>query len=272
MGTEQANSDSLIKGTTPDIICSRFSSDAWRRESTSVPREMGLTIYVNGGELVTILCTPTKLIQLVLGFLYSEGIIADKDDVKVMRVCEEESLADVRLRTAGYEPPARRTLGSGCGGGISFAPERQKVESSISAKPSEVLSLMKQLNEGAELYRFCGGVHTSALADTENLMVVAEDIGRHNTLDKIMGECLLTELSTKDRLLLTTGRISSEMLIKASKMETPIVISRSSPTDQAILLAQELGITLLGYVRGNRLSAYSHEERLQGAMDTANLD
>jgi FdhD protein len=118
MGMEQANSDSLIKGTTPDIICSRFSSDAWRRESTSVPREMGLTIYVNGGELVTILCTPTKLIQLVLGFLYSEGIIADKDDVAVMRVCEEESLADIRLRTAGYMPPARRTLGSGCGGGI----------------------------------------------------------------------------------------------------------------------------------------------------------
>jgi FdhD protein len=103
-------------------------------------------------------------------------------------------------------------------------------------------------------------------------MVVAEDIGRHNTLDKIMGECLLMELSTKDRLLLTTGRISSEMLSKASKMETPIVISRSSPTDQAILLAQELGITLIGYVRGNRLSAYSHEERLQGSMDTANLD
>ena len=272
MGAEQVDSNSLIKGSTPDIIYSRFSSEVWHRESTSVPREMGLTIFVNNEELVTILCTPTKLIQLVLGFLYSEGIIADKDDVASMRLCEEESLADVTLSNAGYVPPARRTLGSGCGGGISFTHERQNVDSRLVVTPEEVLSLMKQLNEQAELYRFCGGVHTSALADSENLMVVAEDIGRHNTLDKIMGECLLTELPTKDRLLLTTGRISSEMLSKASKMETPIVISRSSPTDRAITLAQELGITLIGYVRGNRLSAYSHEERLQGAQDQENLN
>jgi FdhD protein len=272
MGAEQIDSDSLIKGSTPDIMYSCFSSEVWQRESTSVPREMEFTIFVNNEELVTILCTPTKLIQLALGFLYSEGIIADKDDVASMRVCEEESLADVTLSKPGYVPPARRTIGSGCGGGVSFAPERQKVDSSLVVTPKEVLSLMKQLNEQAELYRFCGGVHTSALADSENLMVVAEDIGRHNTLDKIMGECLLTELPTKDRLLLTTGRISSEMLSKASKMETPIVISRSSPTDRAITLAQELGITLIGYVRGNRLSAYSHEERLQGAQDQENLN
>jgi FdhD protein len=121
---------------------------------------------------------------------------------------------------------------------------------------------MKQLNKKAELYRFCGGVHTSALCNNNSLLVVAEDIGRHNTLDKIMGECLLSKSTTTDMVLLTTGRISSEMLAKAARMETPIVISRSSPTDRSISLALELGITLIGYVRGNRLSVYSHEERL----------
>ncbi len=259
--------ESLIEGATPDITHSVFSSEAWRRETTSVPKEMALTIYVDNEELVTILCTPTKLIQLVLGFLYSEGIIADKSDVASMRVCEEESLADVRLSKPGHTLPARRTLSSGCGGGVSFTPERQKVDSSLNVTPGEVLSLMRQLNEKAELYRFCGGVHTSALANTGDLLVVAEDIGRHNTLDKIMGECLLMELSTRDRLLLATGRISSEMLSKAAKMETPIVVSRSSPTDQSISLAHDLGITLIGYVRGNRFSVYSHEERLQGALE-----
>lgn len=228
---------------------------------------MALTIYIDNEELVTVQCTPTKLTHLVLGFLYAEGIIAGKDDVASMRVCEEEPVADVRLSTPGYVAPARRTLSSGCGGGVSFASEKKKVESTLVVMPEQVLSLMKQLNEQAELYRSCGGVHTSALADTENLLVVAEDIGRHNTLDKIMGECLMTEQSTRDRLLLTTGRISSEMLSKASKMETPIVVSRSSPTDRSISLAQELGITLIGYVRGGRLSVYSHEERLQGAVD-----
>jgi FdhD protein len=100
------------------------------------------------------------------------------------------------------------------------------------------------------------------LGDNSSLLAVAEDIGRHNTLDKIMGECLLRKLSTRDKVLITTGRISSEMLSKAARMMTPIVVSRSSPTDRSISLAQELGITLVGYVRGSRLSVYTHNERV----------
>jgi FdhD protein len=252
----------LIQGAAPDIKYSSFSSGKWAHDSTAVPMEMALTIFIDNTELVTILCTPTKLNCLVLGFLYSEGIISGMSDVASMRVCEEDSLADVKLSKPGYTPPTRRTLASGCGGGVSFATEMQKVESQITVKPEEVLSLMKQLNEKAELYRFSGGVHTSALCNNSNVLVSAEDIGRHNTLDKIVGECLLTKLSTADKLLLTTGRISSEMLSKAVRMKAPIIVSRSSPTDRSISLAQKWGITLIGYVRGNRLSVYSHEERL----------
>jgi len=257
-----ANEEPSIQGASPDIKYSSFSSGKWTSASTAVPMEMALTIYIDGTELVTILCTPTKLNCLVLGFLYSEGIISDMSDVASMRVCEEDSLADVKLRKPGYTPPTRRTLASGCGGGVSFATEMQKVESQLTAKPEEVFSLMKQLNEKAELYRFSGGVHTSALCNNSNVLVAAEDIGRHNTLDKIVGECLLTKLPTNDKLLLTTGRISSEMLSKAARMKAPIIVSRSSPTDRSISIAQKLGITLIGYVRGNRLSVYSHEERL----------
>jgi FdhD protein len=256
------NNRPLIQGASPDIKYSSFSSGKWDSTSTAVPKEMALTIYIDNTELVTILCTPTKLNCLVLGFLYSEGIISGMSDVASMRVCEEDSLAEVRLSKPGYTPPARRTLASGCGGGVSFATEVQKVESQITVKPEEVFSLMKQLNERAELYRFSGGVHTSALCNNSNVLVVAEDIGRHNTLDKIVGECLLTRLPTNDKLLLTTGRISSEMLSKAARMRTPIIVSRSSPTDRSISLAEKSGITLIGYVRGSRLSVYSHEERL----------
>jgi len=259
-----ANEEPSIQGASPDIKYSSFSSGKWSHDTTAVPMEMALTIYVDNTELVTILCTPTKLNCLVLGFLYSEGIISGMSDVAGMRVCEEDSLADVKLAKSGYTPPARRTLASGCGGGVSFTTETQKkVESQLSVKPEEVFALMKQLNEKAELYRFSGGVHTSALCNNSNVLVAAEDIGRHNTLDKILGECLLTKLPTEDKLLFTTGRISSEMLSKAARMRTPIIVSRSSPTDRSISLAQKLGITLIGYVRGNRLSVYSHEERLQ---------
>jgi FdhD protein len=251
-----------IKGCVPDIPCDRFSDEGWVRTSVRVPSEMGLTIYVNRQELVTILCTPTKLNCLVLGFLYSEGIISGTGDVASMRVCEEESLADVMLSNPEYKLPTLRTLTSGCGGGVAFITRGQRVDSSLVVSPREVLSLLKQLQEQMALYRLCGGVHASALSDTKNLLVVAEDIGRHNTLDKIQGECLLRGLSIKDGLLLSTGRISSEMLLKAAKMQTPVVISRTSPTERAISLARDLGIALVGYARGSRLSVYSHPERL----------
>ena len=263
---EGAISDTVRNGAAPGLTHMEFASEAWKEITNPVPREMEFTIYIEGEELVTILCTPTRLTPLVLGFLYSEGIIGGKGDIAAMRVCEDDSLVDVRLSKPGYKPPARRTIASGCGGGVSFTSKGNKVNSNLVVAPEEVKSLMKQLNQHAELYRFCGGVHTSALADTENLVIIAEDIGRHNTLDKIMGECLMTGLATEDKMLLTTGRISSEMLSKASRMKTPVIISRSSPTDRAISLARELGITLVGYVRGGRLSVYTHEQRLKGAV------
>jgi len=224
---------------------------------------MALTIYVNHQELVTILCTPTKLNCLVLGFLYTEGIISGIGDVPIMRVCEDDSTADVRLSNAEYELPTQRTLTSGCGGGATFKTEGQKVDSEFVVTPTEVLSLMKQLlQEQMELYQLSGGLHASALSDTKNLLVVAEDIGRHNTLDKIQGECLLRGISTRDRLLLSTGRVSSEMLLKAARMQVPVVVSRHSPTGSAVSLARDLGIALAGYARGSRLLVYSHPERL----------
>ncbi|MFZ3132319.1 MAG: formate dehydrogenase accessory sulfurtransferase FdhD [Desulfosporosinus sp.] len=143
-----------------------------------------------------------------------------------------------------------------------FKTQGRKVDSDLVATPGDVLSLMKQMEEQMELYQLSGGVHTSALSDTRNLLVVAEDIGRHNTLNKIQGECLLRGISPRDSLMLSTGRISSEMLLKAAKMQAPIVVSRHAPTRNAILLAGDLGIALVGRARGNQLAVYTHPERL----------
>ncbi len=263
----ETTGESAIKGVTPDALCYRFSDEGWLSTSVHVPSETELTISINGQPLVTLLCTPTKLNCLVFGFLYSEGIISGIGDVASMRVCDDESVADVRLNNPEYKLPTLRTLTSGCGGGVAFITQGQKVDSSLVVTPKAVLSLMKRFLEQMELYRLCGGVHSSALCDSKDVLVVAEDIGRHNTLDKIQGECLLRRLSTKDGLLLTTGRISSEMLLKAAKMRTPVVVSRTSPTGRAISLAGDLGITLVGYARGNRLSVYSHPERLGAQHD-----
>jgi FdhD protein len=259
---QEAISMVVVKGVVPDIVGDRFTDGTWARILTQVPEEMELAIYINNQELVRVLCTPTKLNCLVLGYLYSQGIITGLSDVAAMRVCEDDSLADVKLNNPDFKLPVRRTLTSGCGGGAIFVSQGQKVESSLVVAPDKILSLMRHLQGEMGLYRVSGGVHASALASTDNLLVLAEDIGRHNTIDKIQGECLLRKLPTEDRLLLTTGRITSEMLLKAAKMQTPVVISRSSPTGRAVVLANELGIALVGYTKGSRLTVYSHPERI----------
>jgi FdhD protein len=259
---QEAIGVSDMTGTATDIVCNRFSEEGWARTSVHVPLERELTVYVNLRELVTILCTPAKLNYLVLGFLYSEGIISGLGDVTMMRVCDDESEVDVRLSNPNLELPTKRRLTSGCGGGATFTTQAQRLDSTLAATPAEVRSLMKQLQEQIVLSQARSGMHASALADTGNLLVVAEDIGRHNTLDKIQGECLLRGVSTRDRLLLTTGRVSSEMLLKAARMQAPVVVSRHSPTGSAVSLAHDLGIALVGHVRGSRLLVYSHPERL----------
>ncbi len=268
---QEATGVSDMTGVAAGIVCDRFSDGGWVRTSAHVPLERELTVFVNLRELVTILCSPTKLKYLVLGFLYAEGIIHKLDDVMMMRVCDEESEVDVRLSNPEAELPTKRRLTSGCGGGATFTMQGQKIDSDFVVAPTQVFSLMKQLQAQMDLYQLSGGVHTSALSDTEKLLVVAEDIGRHNTLDKIQGECLATGVPSRDRLLLTTGRVSSEMLLKAAKMQAPVVVSRHTPTGTAIALAHDLGIALVGRAGGNRLSVYSHPERLGRSPETVQV-
>jgi FdhD protein len=172
---------------------------------------------------------------------------------------------DVRLRRPAPDRPERRILTSGCGGGVTFddlAGDRPPLQCDRQITAAQVSSLMRQLNESATLYRTSRGVHTSALSDGEQLLVQAEDVGRHNTLDKIRGACMLDGISTHDRILISSGRISSEMIVKARKMEAPIVISRTSPTVMSIQLAKSWNMTLIGYVRGRQMRIYAGAERV----------
>ena len=260
---KQTVEDLAASDITPRVTCSFFSGGELRRETVTVPGEMALTIFINGRETVTVLCTPSRLVHLVLGFLYAEGIIDDMSGIASMRVCEDEPIADVRLTGTDYTEPPRRTLTSGCGSVTGSAIPVQRVESDLTVTPEEILALMKKLYQQQSLFQAGGGIHSSALCDRQQILVMAEDIGRHNTLDKIMGECLMRKISTRDAILLTTGRISSEMLLKAARMGAPVVASRGSPTERAVSLGKELGITVIGYARGSRLSVFSGEERLR---------
>ncbi len=231
--------------------------------------EIRFTVFVDDKELVTFMCSPWKLRELVTGFLYLEGLIATADDIVMMRVCLEDRLAEVRLAGGPIEIPERKILTSGCSGGMSFGKyldelDRFRLGSTRRFAPDLVYRAMLLLYQNASLYHQARGVHTSVLVDEDDLLVVAEDLGRHNTLDKIQGHCMLAGLSTRDRIVVSSGRISSEMLLKSAIMGLPVVGSRTSPTELAVTLADRLNITVVGYIRPGSMNVYTHPWRLGG--------
>lgn len=267
-----------------DLDYLEFDGDTATAVRRPVIAETPWALFINGHEWLTFMCSPVGLHHLALGFMLSEGLIAGLDDVWKLKVhldddrvymlfpeaglngelrmqgCEEAvGSIDVRLKGAPPARKERRILTSGCGGGVTFddlSGDRPPLQSDLQVTPAQISALMRALNEAAGLYRTSRGVHTSALACGEELLLVAEDVGRHNTLDKLRGAALLQGIATRDRILVSSGRISSEMITKARKMEAPVVVSRTSPTVMSIRLAQAWNITLIGYVRGGRMRIY----------------
>ena len=235
-----------------------------------VIREALCTLHVNGREWLDLLCTPRQIQALVYGFLANEGVIAAPGEVRSLEIAD--GYLGVTLQDPAIVPPPRRALTTGCGGGTTFvdvAGAFAPLQADLRVTPTQVLALMKRLHENATLYQASGGVHASGLASGDELLLVAEDVGRHNTLDKIRGACLLGGLSPRSKILLTTGRISSEMLIKAVRMAVPVLISHSSPTDLAVQLARALNVTLIGYARGSRFDVYAAEDRVRPEQPAA---
>ena len=232
----------------------------------AVVREQPLTVSVNGEKFLTLLCSPMKLEALVVGYLWMEKVITDLAEVARLEVSVVDGRADVTL-TGPVTLPTERILTSGCGGGITFRIDHRlfpPLASSLRVRPEELGGRMKDLFAAAVHYQESRGIHGAALSDGERLLVVAEDVGRHNAVDKVKGEALLRGIATEDRILLSTGWISSEMLLKAARMGVPIVASRTSPTEMAVALAEQLNVTVCGYVRADGLNLYAGDGLLVG--------
>jgi FdhD protein len=224
-----------------------------------VVREQPLTIHVNGERFLTLLCSPMQLEALIVGYLWMEKVIAGVDEITGLEVSEVDGQAHVTLARP-VTLPTERILTSGCGGGITFRIDHRlfpPLASSLRVSPDRLAARMKDLFEAAVCYKASRGIHGAALSDADRLLVTAEDVGRHNAVDKVKGEALLRGIPTDDRILLSTGRISSEMLLKAARMGVPLVASRTSPTEMAVCLAEQLNITVCGYVRADSLNLYA---------------
>ena len=258
-----------------DNVIEKFSIKRFTQIGSSsirddVVREFPLTIILNNQELATLLCSPTNLKYLAIGFIFAEGLLKSKDEIRKMMVDERRGV--VRVETVGGEEFDRealfkRLITSGCGRGASFysatdVQGRVKVESGVEISPLVVLALVNEFQQRSRIYRATGGVHSAALCDMKNILVFSEDIGRHNAIDKIFGECILNDIATEDYIIITSGRVSSEILLKVAKRNVPIIISRSAPTNLGLRLAADLGVTVVGFVRGRRMNVYTHVGRI----------
>ena len=244
----------------------RYEFRKWVHHDAETIVETPVSLTVNGEVWLTFMCTPVDLEAMSVGFLYNEGIIESMDEVENVRVCEHGDNVDVWLNRSVEQPKSwRRT--SGCSGGLTAVETLARVDVSFDEDqprfpPETIGRLVELLFDSQQLYRETGGVHTSALSDGEKILLSAEDIGRHNTLDKIAGLCLMNDVWPKTRILMTTGRISSEMLQKAAKLNALILISRTSPSSLSIEMAELYGITLIGYARKHRFNVYSNPQRV----------
>jgi len=229
-----------------------------------VTTELPLTVILNNRELVTLLCSPTDLEYLAIGFLAAEGLIKSKDEVKKIAVNDRQSAVYVETEGEQEPPtglPTRRFVRSSSSG-VSFSSAVDtrgltKVKSRTVISVPEIFNLVKEFQHRSQIYRATGGVHGAALCDTSSILLFSEDIGRHNAIDKILGECIWKDISANDRIMITSGRISSEILLKVARQGIPILISKSAPTNLGVKLANDWDITVIGFVRGERMNIYS---------------
>jgi len=251
------------------ITILRLTEETRNSVEDVVATEFPLTIILNNQELVTLLCSPVNLKYLAVGFLFSEGLLKSKDEINKIIVDERRGVVRVEAEEShelARDALFKRLITSGCGRGTSFYSATdtaaQKVESRVKISAHDVFNLVGEFQHRSRTYRATGGVHSAALCDTKNILLFSEDIGRHNAVDKIFGECILKDIPTDRGIVITSGRISSEILLKVARRNIPILISRSAPTSLGSRLAADLGITLIGFVRGKRMNAYSNDWRI----------
>jgi FdhD protein len=241
-----------------------------------VVTEAPLTIFLNDEKVITLLCTPQDQEYLALGFLFSEGLIQNIKDVERINSDRADgiNIFTKSKRSLPFDFYQTKVLTSGCAKGVTFSSISAEggedinpaldllIDLQISLTSSEIKGLMHEFEKRSVLFQKTGGVHASALANPDEILFYFEDIGRHNAVDKVIGKSLKDGVTCADKLLLLSGRISSDILSKASKSNLSIIVSRSAPTSLAVKNAKKSGVTLVGFARGSRMNIYSFPLRI----------
>ncbi|WP_394554275.1 formate dehydrogenase accessory sulfurtransferase FdhD [Priestia aryabhattai] len=250
----------------------RFKNGEMESVEDKIVTEFPVTVKINEEEFVTMVCSPQYIEDMVVGYLASEGVIREYKDIKNIWVQEKEGYVHVtidKLNPYFQNLQNKRYITSCCGASrqgfvfINDALTAKKMNDiSVELSIKDCFQLMNKLQQSAATFQETGGVHNAAICDKNGFMLSRMDIGRHNALDKLYGYCLKHHISIRDKVVVFSGRISSEILLKVAKIGCEVVLSKSAPTELALNLAEELRITTVGFIRSDSLNIYTCPERI----------
>lgn len=232
----------------------------------NLPEESPVTIYVNDENVATFMCTPEHLKELAVGYLITSGIIQSMKDILILRACDEEQEIYVNAPNATLNGnKLKQMITSGCGSGMNTIEklnELPKVDSEHTVRLDEIQTNCKKMIQKADKYKEHGAIHSSALI-SENFFVAMEDIGRHNAQDKVTGYAAMRDVDFSKSMIITTGRISTDMVYKAVNSNIPIICSLSNTTTLAVEMANQCNITIVCRILRPSMAILTNKERIK---------
>ncbi|MGB9175716.1 MAG: formate dehydrogenase accessory sulfurtransferase FdhD [Methanoregula sp.] len=252
------------------LPCIKVDGEKCEKGQHEVIEEVPLALFVNGRHVMTAMMSPVQLEEFVTGYLYTEQIIKNIDEIESIRI--EKNRMSVITKNLFKVLGPKKTILSGCGGSTSFIDTGKlpKITSDYTISTADIRNAAKTVLN-SELHVVTGGIHIVALLDGEKILAVSEDIGRHNALDRVIGHALRNAIDLSRTWVIVSGRISSEMVRKCLIANIPIIVSRGATTTLAVETAEKTGLTVVGFARSSKMVVYTNTQRVEGAGTAAGI-